>query len=96
MAIAPSTDLIDKQRTADEAHAHLLEVQKRLGTRTRTGSDETIPPGERTQEQHADWDAAWLAWREAAMIIRSAVPSAEVEMAVKKAVRHPELSVEAA
>jgi hypothetical protein len=94
VAIEPSTDLIDKQRTADEAHAHLLQVQKRLGTRT--GSGETIPPGEWTQEQHAEWDAAWLAWREAAVIIRSAVPSAEVEMAVKKAVRHPELAVEAA
>ncbi|MGW7276540.1 hypothetical protein ACWGH5_39355 [Streptomyces sp. NPDC054864] len=94
MAIELSTDLIEKQRTADEAHAHLLEVQKRLGARV--GSDETVPPSEWSQEQHAEWEAAWLAWREAAVIIRSAVPSAELEMAVKKAVRHPEPAVEAA
>lgn len=51
-----------------------------------------------TDEQHAAWDAQWKAWRDAATEVQQAVTQHatssemgryDLEMAVKKAVRHP-------
>ncbi|WP_372344774.1 hypothetical protein [Streptomyces sp. KL116D] len=53
-----------------------------------------VPPGEWTEEQHGEYDAQWQAWREKATEFHAALAGADdrlaAEMAVKKAVRHPE------
>ncbi|MGW2228262.1 hypothetical protein [Streptomyces formicae] len=95
MAIELSTELIGLQQAADAAHAHLLDVQKRLGTRERLdGTQEVIPTAEWTEEQHAEWQAAWEAWRKAAEEVQAAVAESEerltVETELKRRVRHPE------
>lgn len=87
MADELDPELIQLQQTADEAHQRVREVQERFGPPTRDGGW--------TEEQHAEWQAAWDAWLEAAVAIRTRA-SSDIEMAVKKAVRHPEPETEAA
>lgn len=88
VAIELSTELIGLQEAADAARLAVLNVQERFG-----------PPmqGEGwTEEQHAEWDAAWKAWRDAAEEVQAATPDRETEAALKKRVRHPEPEAEAA
>lgn len=80
-------ELIQLQKAADEAHQRVREVQERFGRPTQEGGW--------SDEQHAEWQAAWDAWFEASVAIRTRA-TAGVEMAVKKAVRHPEPETEAA
>jgi hypothetical protein len=80
-------ELIQLQQAADDANRKVRELQERFG-----------PPsagGGWTEEQHAEWQALWDAWLEAATTARTRIPQT-LEMAVKKIVRHPELTTEAA
>lgn len=83
MAIELSTELIELQEAADAARRALLEVQERFGRPTEGDGW--------SEDQHAEWDAAWKAWRDAATVVRARTPNSETEMALKKRVRHPEL-----
>jgi hypothetical protein len=87
VAIELTDDLIALERTAWTAHLELRRIQAEYGK------------GDWTPEQHAAWDAQWKAWGEAADAFQEAVTAHaeatgqsryEVEMAAKKAVRHPE------
>ncbi|MEV0445168.1 hypothetical protein AB0I46_40295 [Streptomyces spectabilis] len=100
MAVELSPDLIEKQQKADAAHAYLREVQKRLGARTcDDGTTVPVLTSEWTDEQHAEWQAAWDAWRKAAEEVQAAIARTEDRLAaetkLKRLVRHPE-SAEAA
>lgn len=94
MTVELSPDLIEKQQKADAAHARLLEVQERLSTRE--GGAEKVPTSEWTEEQHAEWGAAWDDWRRAAEDVQAAVAAVDdrlaVETQLKRLVRHPELT----
>lgn len=79
--------MIQLQQAADDAYRRVRELQERFGPPTREGGW--------TDEQHAEWQALWDAWLEAATTVRATVPQA-LEMAVKKIVRHPESEAEAA
>lgn len=73
--------MIQLQQAADDAHQRVRELQERFG-----------PPSAGdgwTEEQHAEWQAAWEAWRAAAWEIRQRT-DLELERAVKRAVRHRE------
>jgi uncharacterized protein YukE len=79
-----------KQRAADQAHAALERLQATYGRPT---------SGSWTDDQHAEWRAAWTAWIDAAARVQAAVTEHaraeeksrhEVEGAVKRAARHPE------
>ncbi|MCX5537698.1 hypothetical protein OG785_45875 [Streptomyces sp. NBC_00006] len=87
MSDEPTPEMIQLQQASDDAHQRVRELQERFGPPTRDGGW--------TEDQHAEWQALWEAWRDAATTVRSAVPQA-LEMAVKKAVRHPEPETEAA
>ncbi|MEV0982699.1 hypothetical protein [Streptomyces sp. NPDC049915] len=82
-------DLVDMQRTADEAHARVLELREEYGRPTADAGSE---------EQGALYEKAWQVWRERAGVVQAAVTAFAqvegrgrygVELDVKKAVRHP-------
>ncbi|MEV0976568.1 hypothetical protein [Streptomyces sp. NPDC049915] len=82
-------DLVNLQRTADEAHAHVLALRNEYG---RPAAHEW------TEEQSALYEKAWRVWRERAETVQAAVTAFaqaegrgryDVEMDVKKAARHP-------
>jgi uncharacterized coiled-coil protein SlyX len=91
VAIELNDDLAALQRAADDAHAQLKALSERYGRPTEVGGW--------TDEQHQTWDAALDEWRERAAEVQAAVADhakvtgqdrAQLEAAVKKAVRHPE------
>lgn len=88
--IEPPDDLIKLQRASDEAHAYVDTLTARYGRPTQEGGW--------TEEQHADWKAAWAVWSDRAEIAQAAVTEhakktgqdrGKLEAAVKKTVRHP-------
>ncbi|MGW6872934.1 hypothetical protein ACWGHA_11425 [Streptomyces xanthophaeus] len=90
MAIELNDDLVALQQAADDAHAYVRQLQEQHGRPTREGGW--------TGEQHADWQAAWTAWRDRAEIAQAAVTEhaaatgqdrGKLEAAVKTTVRHP-------
>lgn len=93
MAIEQYDELVALQQAADDAHAQVLALSAEYGRPTRDGGW--------TPEQHADWQAAWLAWSDRAAIVQAAVTEhaaatgqdrGKLEQAVKSAVRHSELA----
>ncbi|WP_394436324.1 hypothetical protein [Streptomyces sp. SGAir0957] len=92
--MADYSDLIPLEQAAHDAHQQLLALQERFSAQGEDGV--RVPPGEWTEEQHAEYDAQWRAWREAAEKSLAAQAAREdrlaAEQAVKKAVRHPELA----
>ncbi|MFI0268590.1 hypothetical protein [Streptomyces luteogriseus] len=82
-------ELVTLQRTADDAHAKVKQLQDEYGRPTEI---------EWTDEQITTWHAAWKAWRDAADGVQDAVTEhakeqgtarTTVEADVKRAVRHP-------
>ncbi|MFF9244841.1 hypothetical protein ACF1AY_38980 [Streptomyces sp. NPDC014776] len=82
-------DLVNMQRTADEAHAEVLRLREEYG---RPAASEW------SEERTALYGKAWRVWRERAELVQAAVTvfaqaegrgRYDVEMDVKKAVRHP-------
>ncbi|MFF5842144.1 hypothetical protein ACFY74_11825 [Streptomyces massasporeus] len=82
-------ELVTLQRTADEAHAKVQQLQVEYG---RTSTSDW------TDEQHGAWLAAWKEWVQAAGDVQTAVSEHateqgagrnQVEADVKKAARHP-------
>ncbi|CAM5590548.1 hypothetical protein SPURM210S_07148 [Streptomyces purpurascens] len=78
------------QRTADEAHTKVKQLQDEYGRPTVT---------EWTDEQTTTWHTAWKGWLDAARDVQAAVTEHateqgtarnQVEADVKKAVRHPD------
>lgn len=84
--------LILLEQAAEQARAQLVELQERFASQGEEGL--RVPPGEWSEEQHAEYNALWKAWRDAATAFHAALAGTEdrlkTEMAVKKAVRHPE------
>ncbi|MFC9682701.1 hypothetical protein [Streptomyces sp. NPDC056948] len=85
-------ELVQMQRTADEAHTAVEQLTDQHGPPTQTAW---------TDEQHAAWGTAWQAWLDAARDVQAAVtdhaaeqgaPRNQIEADVKKAARHPELA----
>jgi uncharacterized protein HemY len=83
-------ELVMAQRTADDAHAKVQQLQDEYGRPTEV---------EWTDEQITTWHTAWQAWLDAARDVQAAVTSHaaeqgaarnQVEADVKKAARHPE------
>jgi hypothetical protein len=83
-------ELVQMQRTADEAHAKVQQLQDDYGRPTAV---------EWTDEQITTWHTAWKAWRDAARDVQAAVTKhakeqgvarVQVEADVKKAARHPQ------
>ena len=90
MAIERNDDLVALQQAADDAHAHVRQLQEEYGRPTQEGGW--------TEEQHAAWNAAVAAWRDRAEIAQTAVTDhakatgqdrGKLEAAVKTTVRHP-------
>ncbi|MGW7498614.1 hypothetical protein ACWGKA_30590 [Streptomyces luteogriseus] len=82
-------ELVQMQRTADDAHAKVQQLQDEYGRPTEI---------EWTDEQITTWHAAWQAWLDAARDTQAAVTEhakeqgtarTQVEADVKQAVRHP-------
>jgi hypothetical protein len=84
-------ELVELQRAADQAHNRVEELRDAYG-----------PPsaGQWTEEQTSTYDTAWRAWRDLARDVQAAVTEhakeegqlrGDVEAAVKKVVRHPDL-----
>ncbi|WP_327308018.1 hypothetical protein OG730_35110 [Streptomyces sp. NBC_01298] len=76
-------ELIAYQQAADDAHAAVRRLQEEYGRPTQDGGW--------TDDQHATWQAAWIAWRESAALMARCRSSYDSEQALKRAVRHPEL-----
>ncbi|MFI9339991.1 hypothetical protein ACIG0D_01745 [Streptomyces sp. NPDC052773] len=83
-------DLVNMQRTADEQHARVRQLQDEYGAPAQQ---------EWTAEQTQAWNDAWTSWRDAADAVQAAVTEHaqeqgaarhQVEADVKKAARHPE------
>ncbi|MFI1723901.1 hypothetical protein [Streptomyces sp. NPDC020489] len=81
-------ELVDMQRTADKAHAHVVQLRDQYGRPTTT---------EWTDEQTLTYEQAWKEWRKQAAAVQAAVTEHakeqgtaryQVEADVKKAVRH--------
>jgi hypothetical protein len=97
VAIELPDELIESQQAADDAHAKLLDLQKRF-----TSPDDTetpVPARAWADEQRAEWDAQQQEWLRLATLAQAAVtkhakdsqqPRYEVEAALRKLVRHPE------
>ncbi|MFC9537281.1 hypothetical protein ACFVFJ_44095 [Streptomyces sp. NPDC057717] len=89
-----SDDLMKKQQATDEAHARVRALQGTVRP--------ALAGGRLEREQHAEYDAAWKAWRDAAVEVHAAIgrnesgSRYEVEAALKKAVRYPDTHAEAA
>lgn len=93
MSDAPSEDLIALEQASVDAHAALLELQERYGSPSAGDGW--------TEEQHAEYERLWQAWRDAAGKFHAELAKADgdrfkLEMSAKKAVRHPADDVEAA
>jgi hypothetical protein len=82
-------ELVQMQRTADEAHAKVRQLQDEYGRPTEV---------EWTDEQMLAWHTAWKAWRDAARDVQAAVTAHakeqgtgrhQVEADVKREARHP-------
>lgn len=102
MAIELPDDLISTQRAADDAHAVLLDLQKRFTHPD--GTQEAVPAREWTDEQRGEWDAQQTEWRRLAELAQAAVTQHaeaaqlsrhDVEAALRKLVRHPEPTADA-
>lgn len=87
-------ELVDMQRTADQAHAHVVQLRDQFGRPTVV---------EWTDEQTLTYEQAWKVWREQAAAVQAAVTEHateqgtarfQVEADVKKAVRHAEAGAE--
>jgi methionine salvage enolase-phosphatase E1 len=83
-------DLVTMQRTADEAHAQVQQLQNEYGRPTEV---------EWTDEQMLTWHTAWKVWRDAAREVQGAVTEHakeqgtarhQVEADAKRAARHPQ------
>ncbi|MFF5980875.1 hypothetical protein ACFY78_18720 [Streptomyces olindensis] len=83
-------ELVTMQRTADEAHAQVQQLQDEYGRPTHV---------EWTDEQVLAWRTAWKAWRDAVDEVQRAVTEHateqgtarhQVEADVKKAARPPQ------
>ncbi|MGW3986465.1 hypothetical protein [Streptomyces sp. NPDC004830] len=83
-------ELVEKQRTADEAYARVRQLQDAYGPPTQTKWSE---------QQTTTWETAWRAWRDLARDVQAAVTAyarqedtarTEIEARVKEAVRHGE------
>ncbi|MFF0087663.1 hypothetical protein ACFYR1_49785 [Streptomyces canus] len=97
MAIELPDELIESQQAADDAHAELLNLQKRF-----TNPDDAeapVPARAWTDEQRAEWNAQQQKWLRLATLAQAAVtkhakdtqqPRYEVEATLRKRVRHPE------
>ncbi|MBK3631577.1 hypothetical protein JHN52_01095 [Streptomyces sp. MBT97] len=84
-------ELVEKQRTADEAHAQVQALQGEYGRPTQADGW--------TDEQTAQYDAAWTNWRTLAAEVQAAITEHaktegearyKIEAKVKTAARHPE------
>jgi hypothetical protein len=82
-------ELVTLQRTADDAHAKVQQIQDEYGRPTEV---------EWTDEQITTWHTAWKAWLDAARDVQAAVTEhakeqgiarTQIEADVKAAVRHP-------
>ncbi|MDT0387845.1 hypothetical protein [Streptomyces dubilierae] len=82
--------LVTMQRTADEAHARVRQLQDDYGRPSEV---------EWTDEQMLTWHTAWKAWRDAADAVQQAVTEHakeqgtgrhQIEVDVKAKARHPE------
>ncbi|MCL6733274.1 hypothetical protein [Streptomyces neyagawaensis] len=82
-------ELVEMQRTADQAHARVENLRDDYGPPTTTPW---------TPQQTSTYETAWRAWRDLARDAHAAVtdyaktegrPRNEVEEEVKRAVRHP-------
>jgi hypothetical protein len=89
-------DLVEMQKAADEAHAHVLELRKAYGRPTKSPW---------SLEQTETYEKAWKNWRDLAHTVQVAVtahakakdvPRFDVEAAVRTTVRHPEVEPTAA
>lgn len=90
MAIEPTPELIALQQAAVDAHAEVRRLQTAPGR----------PTLEWTPDERAAWGEAHRRWQDAAVAVQAAIREAAavdggdgrlgLEMAVKKAVRHPE------
>ncbi|MCD7440250.1 hypothetical protein K4B79_18725 [Streptomyces lincolnensis] len=85
-------ELVEKQRTADQAHAQVLALRDEYGRPAQEGGW--------SEDQTAAYNKAWEDWRDAAVAIQAAVTDHaeaesrarnEVEADVKRHARHPEL-----
>ncbi|MFD8771485.1 hypothetical protein ACWGNN_01240 [Streptomyces sp. NPDC055817] len=98
MAIELPDDLVEQQRAADQEHVKLLQLQERFTYPE--GAETAAPARDWTEEQRAAWGAQWKRWADLLPGLHAAVTAHakassqsryEVEMALKKRVRHPEL-----
>lgn len=86
-------ELVTMQRTADEAHAKVQQLQDEYGRPTEI---------EWTDEQITTWHTAWQAWLDAAREVQAAVTGhakeqgiarTQVEADVKKKARHSDPAI---
>ncbi|MGW0869931.1 hypothetical protein ACWD3Z_05495 [Streptomyces sp. NPDC002740] len=84
-------ELVEKQRTADEAHAQVQALQDEYGRPTQEGGW--------TDEQITAYNTSWTGWRTLAADVQAAVTEHakaesqaryKVEAGVRKTARHPE------
>lgn len=84
-------DLVNMQRTADQAHDHVVQLRDQYGRPTAV---------EWADEQTLAYEQAWKVWREQAAAVQAAVTEHakdqgaarfQVEADVRKAVRHAEV-----
>lgn len=96
--MADIDSLIPLEQAAHAAHQDLINLQERFAAQGEEGVK--VPPGEWSEEQHAEYDQLWVAWRERAEEFHAALRGSgdrlAAEIAVKKAVHHPEAAAEAA
>jgi hypothetical protein len=83
-------ELVQLQRAADQAHAHVQQLRDEYGRPTAV---------EWTDAQTLTYEQAWKTWREQARVVQAAVtehaqaegkPRFEVEAALRKTTRHAE------
>ncbi|WP_428956256.1 hypothetical protein [Streptomyces sp. cg35] len=90
--MADIDSLIPLERAARDAHQDLIALQERFASQG--GEGVRVPPGEWSEEQHAECDRLLEAWRQAAEKSLAAQAEAEdrraAEKAVKLAVYHPQ------
>ncbi|MGW1363053.1 hypothetical protein ACWCQP_37295 [Streptomyces chartreusis] len=89
-------DLVEMQKAADEAHAHVLALRGDFGRPTESPW---------SSEQNETYEKAWQSWRRLASTVQAAVtahakesgePRFNIEAAVRTAARHPETESTAA
>ncbi|WP_420032193.1 hypothetical protein ACN2WE_04865 [Streptomyces sp. cg28] len=96
--MADIDSLIPLEQAAHAAHQDLINLQERFASQGEEGV--RVPPGEWSEEQHAECDQLLRVWRERAEAFHAALRESDdrlgAEKAVKKAVHHPEPAAEAA